>query len=288
MMSERDTDLTLAPEDFEFVAELILDRSAIVIEPHRAYLVEARLVPLARRLGFSNSAALVAQLRSAQRSDPLVRATVEAMTTNETSFFRDQHPFTTLKEIVIPNLIQARQSTRQLNLWCAASSSGQEPYTVCMLLREYFPELASWNINFFATDLSTAILKRAEEGIYSQLEISRGLPAQLLVRYFDKVGPEWHVKENIRSMVSFSQLNLIEPWPDMPKLDIVFIRNVLIYFDSDSKREILHAIRQRLQPDGYLFLGNAETTRTLDPQFQPTTHGKATYYTMTGEGNIHP
>ena len=279
-----DANLTLNSEDFDYVSRMVLERSAIVLEPHKAYLVEARLVPLARRLGLENISALVAKLRTVSRFDPLVKATVEAMTTNETSFFRDLHPFTALKEKVIPDLIEARKSERQLNFWCAASSSGQEPYTVCMLLRENFPELATWNINFIATDISTEILRRAEEGFYSQLEVNRGLPVQLLVKYFEKTESEWNIKQEIRDMITFQQLNLIETWPSMPPLDICFIRNVLIYFDIETKRQILEGIRKRLRPDGYLFLGTAETTLNIDPNFERKTHDKATYYTLKQNG----
>lgn len=275
---DTDKDLALTPEDFAYVSDLVLKRSAIVIEEHRAYLIEARLVPLARRLGFASIAELVKKVRAASWHDPIVRKTIEAMTTNETSFFRDLHPFTTLQKKILPDLIEARRASKTLNFWCAASSSGQEPYTVCMILLEHFPELRDWTINYIATDISTEILRRAEEGLYSQLEVNRGLPVTMLVKYFEKAGAEWQIKPEIREMVTFQQLNLIDLWPAMPPLDIVFIRNVLIYFDTETKREILGNIRKRMQNDGYLFLGTAETTLNIDANFARVTHGKTSYY----------
>ena len=194
---------------------------------------------------------------------------VDALTTNETTFFRDVEPFELLRTELLPALIKTRQLSKRLSIWYAASSTGQEPYSVSMLIREHFPELASWTIDQVATDLSRPVLDRARAGAYSQLEVNRGLPVKLLVRYFDKRGLEWQLKDHIRSMVNFQELNLngVWPWPCLPQFDIVFIRNVMIYFDVPDKQKILGRIYDRLRPDGYLFLGAAETTMNLDDRF---------------------
>jgi len=210
----------------------------------------------------------------------LEQAVVAAMTTNETSFVRDLHPFEALKNFVVPDLLARRSGARRLSIWCAASSTGQEPYTVAMLLREHFPALSSWEISFVASDLSADVLARARAGRYSQLEVNRGLPARWLVKYFQKHGTEWELVPDIRNMVSFRQVNLLESWPTMPPLDLVFIRNVLIYFDQEVKKQILGRIRRLMQPDGYLFLGNAETTLNVDDKFQRTQFEKSGCYKL--------
>jgi chemotaxis protein methyltransferase CheR len=259
--------LALSQADFEYVRSLVLKRSAIVLENEKLYLAETRLQALARREGLPSLEALIGQARSGTGSG-LSDRLVEAMTTNETSFFRDVHPFDALKQVVLPQLIQRRAVERRLSIWCGASSTGQEPYSLAMLLRENFPVLASWNVTILATDLSTEVLEKAKRGRYSQLEINRGLSALLLVKYFVKQGLEWQICEDLRRMVEFRQLNLIEPWPLFPPTDIVMLRNVLIYFSVETKKQILGKVRKILRPDGFLFLGGAETTLNLDDQFE--------------------
>ena len=200
------------------------------------------------------------------------------MTTNETSFFRDLHPFDALKKTLLPELVIKRGGERILNFWCAAASSGQEPYTVALLLREHFPLLADWTIRFIATDLSAEMVERSRAGRYSQLEMNRGMPAAFLVKYFQRQGVEWQVKEEIRAMIEFRQLDLVRAWPSMPPLDIIFMRNVLIYFDVATKKAILAKVRRLLRPDGYLFLGAAETTLNLDDNFERRQLDKAGCY----------
>jgi len=200
------------------------------------------------------------------------------MTTNETSFFRDFHPFEDLKKIVLPALIARRSAERELRIWCAASSSGQEPYSLAMLIRESFPKLVSWKVHILATDLSTDILARAREGRYSQLEVNRGLPATLLVKYFEKRGCDWYLRDDIREMVEYQIVNLAGPWPFLPAMDIVMIRNVLIYFSVETKKEILAKVRRVLMPDGYFFLGAAETTFGIDTSFERVQLERATCY----------
>ncbi len=272
--------MAMTAKTFEYFCQLVLTRSAIVLEAGKEYLVESRLLPLAKLHGFSTLDEFAAAM-SGTMFNTMHRQTVEAMTTNETSFFRDIHPFEALKKAIIPEILARKSATKQLNIWCAAASSGQEPYTVAMLLRENFPELRSWKITFIATDLSSAILAKARSGRYTQLEVNRGLPAPLLVKYFTKDGTEWQIKDEIRNMVEFRELNLIEKWPAMPVFDIVMIRNVLIYFDVATKKNILRNVRQVMSPQGYLMLGSAETTMALDDAFERVQIDKGIAYRQT-------
>lgn len=246
---------------------MVQDLSAIVLETGKEYLVESRILPLAKKEGYGSIEELVNVLRR-EPQNGLSTKVVDAMTTNETSFFRDIHPFETLKKFIIPDLIKKREATRQLNIWTGASSSGQEPYTFAMVLRDNFPELLSWKINYISSDISHEMLDRCKKGIYSQLEINRGLPATLMVKYFERHGTEWQAKEELRKMISFQYLNLCEDWPILPKMDLVLLRNVLIYFDVEMKKNILGKIQNLLKPDGYLFLGAAETTMNLNESFE--------------------
>jgi len=190
------------------------------------------------------------------------------MTTNETSFFRDLHPFEALKRVVIPNLVASRAASKSLSIWCGATSTGQEPYTVAMILRETIPQIDQWKLTFIATDISSEMVARCRGGKYSQIEINRGLPATMLVKYFDKQHLEWQAKESLRRMIDFREMNLLQTWPAMPPMDIVFLRNVLIYFDQPTKQEILRKMRGLLKPDGVLFLGCAETTLSIDDAYE--------------------
>jgi chemotaxis protein methyltransferase CheR len=262
---------------YEYVAKLIRDSAAIDLSAGKEYLVESRLTRLAREVDLTDVDALVSKLKKGGCPD-LERRAIEAMTTNETSFFRDIKPFELLRTEVLPTLIRARSAQRQLNLWCAASSSGQEPYTIAMILRERFPELAGWKVNFLATDLSQEMVDRCKAGRFTQLEVNRGLPSALLVKYFKRDGTSWVVCDELRASVDFRQMNLIRPWPSMPALDIVLIRNVLIYFDAPTKKAILGNIRKRLAPDGYLVLGNAETPVFLDVGYEEAGKSSAGFY----------
>src|SRR5208337_1947658 len=210
---------TLSAAEFNYVRRLVLEQSAIVLEEDKGYLVESRLSPLARREGFASLNQLVQRLQ-AEPFHGLHRRAVEAMTTNETSFFRDFHPFEALRKFVLPDLIARRAAERELSIWCAASSSGQEPYSLAMLIRESVPQLVSWKVCILATDLSTDVLARAREGRYSQLEVNRGLPASLLVKYFQKRGRDWYLRDDIRQMVDYEIVNLAGSWPALPPMDI--------------------------------------------------------------------
>ena len=271
--------MTLEVKEFEFIRSFVQKRSAIVLDDEKQYLVESRLQPLARREGFSNVAELVMQMQ-ASPVNGLHQKVVEAMTTNETSFFRDIHPFDALRRVVLPELIAARSATRQLRIWCAACSTGQEPYSLAMLLRENFPQLQSWNVSILATDLSTQVLEKARDGSFNQIEINRGLPAPYLLKYFQRQGMNWQLKEDLRKMIDFRSMNLIEPWPLMPPADVVLLRNVLIYFDVNTKKDILAKVRRLLRPDGYLFLGGAESTFNLDDAFKRVELERSSVYRL--------
>jgi len=268
--------------DFDYITRLLKEESAISLEKGKEYLVECRLEPLAKSIGLADIAALVAKLKTEQDTT-LKRKMVESLTTHETSFFRDIEPWEVLRTKVLPELIAGLRSKKELTVWCGAASTGQEPYTLCMLIREHFPELATWKINLLATDVSLSILERARAGIYSQIEINRGLPVRMLAKYFTQQGTTWHIKPELRSMVQFNELNLLRPFTTVPQCDLVLMRNVLIYFDLATKREILGKIRAILRPYGYLFLGTAETTLCIDENFQRVAFEKTSCYTLKRE-----
>ena len=270
---------SLATAEFDFVRKLVHEQSAIVLEDGKGYLVESRLSPIARKAGLASLSELVARLQS-RRDDALQREVVEAMTTNETTFFRDRHPFDALRDVLLPELLAARAKERRLTIWSAASSTGQEPYSIAMLLREHFPELLTWNVRILATDLNEEVLAKARAGQYGQVEINRGLAAPMLMKYFTRDGLKWIISGDLRRMVDFQQMNLAAPWPTMPPIDVIFLRNVLIYFDAPTKKRILANARQLLRPDGVLFLGGAETTINLDDAFERMPHEKAAVYRL--------
>jgi chemotaxis protein methyltransferase CheR len=259
--------MTMSVAGFDYIRRLVLEQSAIVLEEDKQYLVESRLLPLARREGFDSIASMVAWLM-AKKFDGLQHKVVEAMTTNETSFFRDFHPFEALRKSILPELMTRRAASKELTFWSAACSSGQEPYSLAILLQEHFPGLAGWRVRIIATELSEGMLARAREGLYSQLEVNRGLPATLLVKYFRQCGTDWQIREDLRRRVEFQFLNLAEAWPLLPPMDVILMRNVLIYFGLDTKKNILGRVRHLLKPDGFLFLGGAETTFNLDDNFE--------------------
>lgn len=269
--------MSIAANDFTFVRDLVLERSAIVLEPGKEYLVESRLMPVARRLGEPDVAALVARLRRT-REAKLQDDVVDALTTNETSWFRDRHPFDALANTVLPEFIEKRSKERRLSIWSAACSSGQEPFSIAMTLADHAASLSSWSTTILATDLSTEMIARAQTGHFSQLEVNRGLPASHLVRHFERDGAGWRVRKQLRDMVTFLPHNLIGPPPPQAPFDIIFMRNVLIYFSVETRREILAEVRKLLRPDGYFVLGSSETTLNLDGAFYRIPMGQATYY----------
>jgi chemotaxis protein methyltransferase CheR len=269
----------MTPQDFAFICKLLLERSAVVLEPGKEYLVENRLAPIVRALELTSITDLVARVQ-APGNAALTTQIIEALVTTETSFFRDLQPFEALRKTIVPELIRRRAGERALTIWCAASSTGQEPYSVALLLREHFPQLREWNVLLLATDLSREVLARAREGRYNQIEVNRGLPAPLLVKYFQQHGTQWQLKEEIRRLVEFRELNLAQPWPFLPRMDLILNRNVMIYFDVATKKSILSRIARLLHPDGYLLLGGAETTFNLDDSFQRVETLKAGFYQL--------
>jgi chemotaxis protein methyltransferase CheR len=277
--------MAISASGFDYLRQLVYRRSAIVLERGKEYLVESRLGPIARAEGFENIEALIGTLQKQQWTG-LHTKVLESMTTNETSFFRDMHPFDALRETVIPALARGRSAGRPLTFWCAACSTGQEPYSIAILLREHFPELTRARaFRIVATDLSTAMLERARLARYKQAEVNRGLPAPLLLRYFERVDGDYQLSTDIRAMVEFRQLNLAASWDGVPTSDIVFLRNVLIYFDVETKKRILTRARGSLSPGGHLFLGTAETTFNLEDAFTRVQTNKAVYYRLDGKGD---
>lgn len=273
--------MPITTKDFDVIRDMVRKDSAIVLEPGKEYLVEARLAPLVASLGYGTLTKLVDDLqRGTDRS--LRQQVVHAMTTNETSFFRDVRPFDALATTVLPALVAARAAKRSLSIWSAACSSGQEVYTIAMTLREHFPQLASWNVRILATDLSTEMLAKAREGRYGQIEVNRGLPAAQLVKYFHRAGAGWQVNDDLKRGIEFREMNLAAPWPAPGHFDVVFIRNVLIYFDVDTKRSILNRVAQVLAPDGFLFLGAAETTLGIADGFERLPLERAGCYRRSG------
>jgi chemotaxis protein methyltransferase CheR len=275
--------MPISQTDFDYVAQLVRSQAAIVLESGKEYLVENRLLPIAQQEGFGTLEAFIGALRAQTTINGLHHKSIDALTTNETSFFRDFHPFEALRKTILPRLIEQRSATRQLTIWSAACSTGQEPYSLAMLIHEHFPQLRDWKVTIYATDLSPTVLKGAAEGSYSQFEVNRGLPAPLLIRHFVKQGDRWHIKSELKKNIQFRAMNLIQPWPILPPFDLVFIRNVMIYFDVDTKKTILKRIRNCLLPHGYLFLGSTETTYNIDPSYRAVTFDRTVVYQAGGE-----
>ncbi|MEZ5964860.1 MAG: protein-glutamate O-methyltransferase CheR [Planctomycetota bacterium] len=260
--------MTITADDFAWVSNLVQQRAGIQLEPGKEYLVESRLIPVAKRHGRSGLGDLVQLLRSYPDRE-IVNDLIEAMTTNETSFFRDVAPFEALRKTILPRLVQRRSARRRLRIWCAASSSGQEPYSLGILLLEHFPEVAkSWDFRFLATDLSRHMVQRCLLGEYTRFEVGRGLSPQLRERYFEPRDNSFVVVEPLRRLVEFRTMNLCEPWPSMEAQDLVLVRNVMIYFDVPTKQRILQQVRRILQPDGFVLLGTAESMSYMQNEFE--------------------
>jgi chemotaxis protein methyltransferase CheR len=268
--------MTITATSFDWVRELVHRESAIVLQPGKEYLVEARLLPIARQLGITDVSQYVESVRTRPSPDT-TRQIVEALTTNETSWFRDGDPFTALTSTVLPALLAARGPNERLQIWSAACSSGQEPYTIAMLLEDALPN-ASSRVAITATDLSREMVERTKAGRFSQLEVNRGLPAAMLVRHFTRAGTEWEVAAPLRRMVTASECNLATALPRMGPFDVVYLRNVLIYFDLPTKQAILRRVRDLMRPDGWLFLGAAETTLGVDDSWERVVVGRSSAY----------
>jgi chemotaxis protein methyltransferase CheR len=265
----------VTPMDYEFLRRFLKERSGLDLSADKQYLVESRLLPLARKANLPGLPELVAKLKGG--ADALTTEVVEAMTTNETFFFRDKVPFDHLRGTILPELLQARASRRSLRIWCAASSTGQEPYSIAMCLKEMSPALAGWRVEILATDLSQAVLEKSKSGMFSQFEVQRGLPIQMLVKYFTQTGELWQLNADIRAMVQFRQLNLLQDFSHLGAFDIVFCRNVLIYFDQHTKIGIFNRLARLMEPDGFLVLGAAETVVGLSDAFKPHPERRGLY-----------
>lgn len=273
--------MALNATDFNYLAAYVKTSTAIVLTPDKDYLVESRLSPVARRMGVSTVSDLVGILRkSPSPASEVGQLISEAMTTNETYFFRDVKPFDVLKKSLLPDAIERRNEARTLNIWSAACSSGQESYSILMTIKEHFPALSSWRIRLFATDISKSMVERTREGIYSQIEMNRGLPATMLVKYFTKSSSEWRIKPELTKLVEASTMNLAGSWPVLPQMDIVFLRNVLIYFDLETKRSILKKVVNSMATNATLLLGGSESTMNVSDDFERLPSGDSFFYRL--------
>ncbi len=272
----------MTPHDYDYLRRLLKERSGLVLSADKQYLVESRLAPVARRAGLTGVAELVGKLRRAD--ERMVVDVVEAMTTNESFFFRDKIPFEHFRDTIMPALIAARATQRRLRIWCAAASTGQEPYSLAMLLKDMKVKLAGWRIEIVGTDLSVEVLEKAKAGIYSQFEVQRGLPIQMLVKYFAQVGDTWQIAPEIRAMVAYRPLNLLADFSSLGAFDLVFCRNVLIYFDQDLKIDVLNRLARVVDPEGFLVLGAAETVVGLTDAFKLVPEKRGLYVPNAAAG----
>ena len=266
----------MTPDDFDYLRRLLKERSGLVLAAEKQYLAESRLLPLARKNGMTTLAELVGRLKQPQGAR-LATEVVDAMTTNETFFFRDKVPFEPFRATMLPVLAAARARDRRIRIWCTAAASGQEPYSLAMMLREMGAELAGYKIQIMATDISAPMIEKAKAGIYSQFEVQRGLPIALLVKYFSQVGERWLIAPEMRAMVQFRALNLLNDFTPLGSFDVVFCRNVLIYFDQPTKIKVLERLARQMPQDGYLVLGAAETVVGLTDLFKPDAEKRGLY-----------
>jgi chemotaxis protein methyltransferase CheR len=271
----------VTPLDYDFLRKFLKERSGLDLSSDKQYLVESRLIPLARKAGLCGIAELVQTMKAG--AEALASEVVEAMTTNETFFFRDKIPFDHLRETVLPQLIKARAYRHSLRIWCAASSTGQEPYSIAMCVRE-FPALAGWRVEIVATDLSHEVLEKSKAAIYSQFEVQRGLPIQMLVKYFTQIGELWQLNPDIRAMVQHRQLNLLHDFSHLGQFDVIFCRNVLIYFDQETKAGVFQRLAGVIEPDGVLTLGAAESVVGVSEAFKPYADRRGLYRLNTDQG----
>lgn len=254
--------------EFEFLRGFLKQRSGLALTPEKRYLVESRLTPICRRYGLGSLAELIGALKLG-RDGAMERDVVEAMTTNETFFFRDRIPFDLFRDTLLPEALMRNASRRKLRIWCAASSTGQEPYSLAMLLQEAAPRMPGWQVEIVATDISTEVIEKAKAGLYSHFEVQRGLPVQWLIKYFNQVGEQWQIAQSLRNMVDYRQLNLLHSFTALGQFDIIYCRNVLIYFDAPTKSDVLARLAAQLAPEGALLLGAAETVIGLTDRLMP-------------------
>ncbi|WP_068004167.1 CheR family methyltransferase [Pseudovibrio axinellae] len=254
--------------EYDFLKKFLKSRSGLVLSDEKQYLVESRLLPVARRNNLNGLSELILAISKAG-SMSLQSDVVEAMTTNESFFFRDKRPFESFRNVMLPHLLDARKTRRSARIWCAAASTGQEPYSLSMYLKEEKAKVGTFRFEIIGTDISTEVLEKARTGIYSQFEVQRGLPIQMLLKYFSQQGELWQMAPEIRAMVQWRKLNLLENFSHLGEFDIIFCRNVLIYFDQQTKIDVLNRIYRQLPDDGFLVLGAAETVVGLTDGFEP-------------------
>jgi len=269
--------LALGTAEFEFLQRFVREHSAIVIEGGHEAMAELRLTPVANQEGLPSAQHLLQRLRE-EAFHGLHSKVLDAMTNNETSFFRDLTPFEVLRNDILPEVIARRAPARRLAIWSAACSTGQEAYSVAMTLKEHFPEVRDWSVFIQGTDISTTVLEYARQGRYTQLEVNRGLPVRYLAKYFSAHGMDWQVKDDLRNLVEFCPMNLAKPWTPLPLFDVVLLRNLLIYFDEETRRHVLRNLREVLHPEGYLLLGGPESVSQLGPGFETVMVKNVTYY----------
>jgi chemotaxis protein methyltransferase CheR len=257
----------VTPPDYEYLRKLLRDQSGLDLSTDKQYLIESRLLPLARKAGLPGISDLVQKMKGG--SNGLITQVVEAMTTNETFFFRDKVPFDHFRDTIMPEMLKLRAARKSLRIWCAAGSTGQEPYSLAMCLKEMSAALSGWRVEILATDLSQEVLEKSRTGIYSQFEVQRGLPIQMLVKYFKQIGELWQINPDIRGMVAHRQLNLLHDFGQLGSFDVIFCRNVLIYFDQETKANIFGRLARSMESDGFLVLGAAETVVGLTEAFKP-------------------
>jgi chemotaxis protein methyltransferase CheR len=265
----------VTPPDYEYLRKLLRDQSGLDLSEDKQYLIESRLLPLSRKSGLSGISELVQKMKGGSAS--ITSQVVEAMTTNETFFFRDKVPFDHFRVSIMPEILQARASRKSVRIWCAAGSTGQEPYSLAMCLKEMGSAIAGWRVEILATDLSQEVIEKSKAGLYSQFEVQRGLPIQMLVKYFKQVGEFWQVNPDIRAMIAHRQLNLLHDFSHLGVFDVIFCRNVLIYFDQDTKINIFNRLAKASEPDGFLALGAAETVVGLTDVFKPLPERRGLY-----------
>ncbi|BBF81509.1 CheR family methyltransferase [Asticcacaulis excentricus] len=256
----------MTPEDTEHLAALLKQRSGLILGSDKTYLIESRLAPVARREGYANVAALLTALRT-KRDEKLIYTVTDAMTTNETFFFRDKTPFDQFKSDVLPALAKSRSG--DIKIWCAACSTGQEPYSLAMMMEESRAQFPRVNLDIMATDISERCLEKAQAGLYTQFEVQRGLPIQMMVKHFEKIDEMWRISPKIRQAVRYKKLNLLDDLRSVGRQDVIYCRNVLIYFDIETKKRVLEQMATLLADDGYLFLGAAETVLGITDVFKP-------------------
>lgn len=273
----------MTPGDFTILMKLLKERSGLVLGEDKQYLLESRLMPVAKKHGLGSLDDLIRKITSPPPDEQVITDVVDAMTTNESFFFRDIKPFDTLRDQVLPALMPNRGGKR-LRIWCAACSSGQEPYSILMMLREMGSKIDGWQVEILATDLSREMIGRARDGMYSQFEVQRGLPIALLVKYFTQVGERWQIHQDLRQGVDFREFNLLDGMSTLGRFDIIFCRNVLIYFDQPTKTKVLQGLADVLAPDGYLFLGGAETVLGITDRFQPAADMRGVYELSRAKG----